>query len=104
MNDKESTTFSINSNGSLSPEPYSEPSKEEWETAGEKIRNQEPLNTVYESSDFKQGLNRGVWMTVNHILGALRQEIKDVSEPMMVDKEYIDGLERAIEKIEEHYK
>lgn len=27
----------------------------------------------------------------------LTQEIKEVSEPMMVDKEYLDGLERAIE-------
>ena len=29
----------------------------------------------------------------------IEQEIKSVSEPMMVDKEYLDGLNRAIELI-----
>ena len=29
----------------------------------------------------------------------IQEEIKSVSEPMIVDKEYLDGLERAIELI-----
>jgi flagellar biosynthesis/type III secretory pathway protein FliH len=29
----------------------------------------------------------------------IQKEIKSVSNPMMVDKEYLDGLERAIELI-----
>ena len=29
----------------------------------------------------------------------IEQEIKSVSEPMMVDKEYLDGLNRAIDLI-----
>jgi hypothetical protein len=79
--------------------------EEERQQMGERIRNQEPLpHGVYESSDFKQGLNRGVFMTVKHILGELRNEIESVSNPMMVDAEFLDGLNRAIEIIDEHYK
>jgi hypothetical protein len=34
----------------------------------------------------------------------IRKEIEKVSNPMMVDKEYLDGLERAIEiLLDEHY-
>ena len=40
----------------------------------------------------------------NFAIEKIRKEIKKVSNPMMVDKEYLDGLERAIEILsDEHY-
>lgn len=35
------------------------------------------------------------------IAGLLRAEIERVSNPMMVDREYLDGLEAALEIVEE---
>ena len=37
------------------------------------------------------------------VVQAIEDEIKRVSNPMMVDKEYIDGLNRALEILGDHY-
>jgi hypothetical protein len=67
-----------------------------WEQSMEYVRNQEPLNRVYETSDFAQGIARGRRTERIIILNLLSEEIKRVSEPMMVDKEYLDGISAAI--------
>lgn len=48
---------------------------------------------------FLSGSKKAVAEARKVFIKLIEQEIKSVSEPMMVDKEYLDGLERAIELI-----
>jgi hypothetical protein len=50
--------------------PKSDVDAEELKTMGERIRNQEPSTNVYESSDFKQGMNRGAVAERDRIIQA----------------------------------
>jgi hypothetical protein len=51
---------------------------------------------VTDLHSFNVGAENGVFDS----LSLLKAEIQAVSEPMMVDKEYLDGLERAVEVLE----
>lgn len=75
----------------LSQEDY----QEAWNQAMENVRNQEPLQRVYDSSDYAQGIEQGRLLERMRIRLAIEQEIKRVSEPMLVDREYLDGLNAA---------
>ncbi len=46
---------------------------------------------------FDVGRKKAVNETRKVYIKLLSQEIQDISSPMMVDKEYLDGLERALE-------
>jgi hypothetical protein len=48
---------------------------------------------------FMSGSKKAVTEARKVFIKSIQEEIKLVSEPMMVDKEYLDGLNRAIELI-----
>lgn len=48
---------------------------------------------------FLTGSKKAVTEARKVFVKLIEQEIKSASEPMMVDKEYLDGLNRAIELI-----
>lgn len=48
---------------------------------------------------FEVGRKKALAESKRVFIKLLKQEIQDVSNPMLVDKEFLDGLERAIEII-----
>ena len=48
---------------------------------------------------FDVGTKKAVAEARKVFIKRIQKEIKEVSNPMMVDKEFLDGLERAIELI-----
>lgn len=48
---------------------------------------------------YEYWINFGIKTEQERILKAILNEAYSVSHPMMVDKEYLDGLERAIDLI-----
>jgi hypothetical protein len=77
------------------PKLNEEERKKAWSQAMENVRNQEPLQRVYDTSDFAQGIEQGRLLERMRIRLAIDNEIKRVSEPMLVDREYLDGLNVA---------
>jgi hypothetical protein len=54
--------------------------------------------------DSLKGRRRAVERERERIIKLIEDEIKRVSEPMLVDREYLDGLEMALELIKEENK
>lgn len=53
--------------------------------------------TIYDTRDMNKEFNRGKKEAYSQVLAGLNAEIRRVSEPMLVDEEYLDGLYAAID-------
>jgi hypothetical protein len=78
------------------PKLTSEERKEAWNQAMENVRNQEPLNRVYETSDFAQGLTQGRLLERMAIKLAVQNEIARLKEADPENVEFIQGAYAAL--------
>lgn len=73
--------------------------KAAWEQSMDYIRNQEPLNRVYDNSDFAQGLAQGRLLERMAIRIAVQNEIARLKEVDPENAEFIKGAYASLKVV-----